>query len=453
MFLPNDIKTELVLAGLLFVNAYTNIRAPLVPWVSTTDATPSRGGSTSAIVANEVVSTLYRAAPTRGSLVRLDSKILDHGPVRAEADQVIEDLVGCIPWKVVRNRGFSQTSHINLQEKRAASSEPRRRAELSLAPSRFVDFADSSVHIGSARHGRPSSIQLNGLMRQDIGWQVAGSKTEVPLYINTKHNPSDDPSRDVPLRAPQACPAWARPLVTPAADTRLLDYVLGLGRPRLDRSRRLRICSEVYSGCGQLSQSMRRCRLHVGRPWEAYLSKNVYVRISDIDDDQVFDGPMYSILAGYVFHVHFGCPCKTWGAAARMKGCTCTTECPEGDGTLPREVNANWEVGRVCALCVALVSVGGFFSIENPAGSYIFKYSPVAPLSTITQCWLFNVCQCHYGLQLPGADKYVFCQKRTSILTNMQTLCTWAKPCPGISPTHQHESAWGSRAVDGKHVS
>ena len=45
---------------------------------------------------------------------------------------------------------------------------------------------------------------------------------------------------------------------------------------------------------------MRRCRLHVGRPWEAYPSKNVYVRISDIDDDQVFDGLMYSILAGYV---------------------------------------------------------------------------------------------------------------------------------------------------------
>ena len=68
---------------------------------------------------------LYRAAPTRGSLVRLDRKILDHDPVRAEAGGVIEDLVGCIPWKVVRNRDFSQSSHINLQEKREASSELR----------------------------------------------------------------------------------------------------------------------------------------------------------------------------------------------------------------------------------------------------------------------------------------------------------------------------------------
>ena len=297
--------------------------------------------------------------------------------MRAEADEVVEDLVGCIPWKVVRNRDFSQSSHINLQEKREASSELRSRAELSLAPSRFVNFADSSVHIGSARHGRSSSIQLNGLMRRDIGWHVATGKTEVPLYINTKPNPSDDPSKDVPLRAPQSCPAWARPLVTPAADTRSLDYILGLGRPRLGRPGRLRSCSEVYSGCGHLSRSLRRCRLHVGRPWEAYPSKNLYVRMSDIDDDQVFDGLMTSILAGYVFYVHFGCPCKTWGAAARLNGCTRTASCPEGDGTLPREVNANLEVGRVCALCAALVSVGGFFSIENPAGSYIFKYCPV----------------------------------------------------------------------------
>ena len=156
---------------------------------------------------------------------------------------------------------------------------------MSLVPSRFISFADSSFHIGCSRHGRSSSIQLNGLMRRDIGWSVVGSKTEVPLYINTKHNPSDDPSRDVPLRGPRACPAWARPLVTPAADTRSLAFVLALGRPRRGRPRRLRICLEVYRGCGQLTRNMQHCGLHVGRPWEAYPNKKVYVRIGDVNDD------------------------------------------------------------------------------------------------------------------------------------------------------------------------
>ena len=58
VFLPNDIKSELVLAALLLPQAYTNIRAPLDPWVSATDATPARGGSTIATVSHELVSTL-----------------------------------------------------------------------------------------------------------------------------------------------------------------------------------------------------------------------------------------------------------------------------------------------------------------------------------------------------------------------------------------------------------
>ena len=114
-----------------------------------TDATPTRGGSTTAIVSNELVSILYRAAPSRGSLVRFDHSILHHDPICAQADEVIQDLVASIPWRVLRNHDFSQTSHINFQ-KSEASSELWSRVELSLAPIRFINFADSSVHIGSS---------------------------------------------------------------------------------------------------------------------------------------------------------------------------------------------------------------------------------------------------------------------------------------------------------------
>ena len=130
VFPPNDIKNELASAGLLLPNAYINIRAPIGSWVSTTDAAATRGASTTAIVSNELVSTLYRAAPTRGSLVRFDHNIFHHDPVCVEADEVIQDLVASIPWRVVRNHELSQTSHINLQDKREASSELRSRVEL-----------------------------------------------------------------------------------------------------------------------------------------------------------------------------------------------------------------------------------------------------------------------------------------------------------------------------------
>ena len=98
VFLPNDIKNELAFAGLLLPNAYTNRRAPIDSLVSTTDATPTRGGSTIAIVPNELASTLYRAAPSRECLVRFADKMFHHDLICAEADQVIEDLMACIPW-------------------------------------------------------------------------------------------------------------------------------------------------------------------------------------------------------------------------------------------------------------------------------------------------------------------------------------------------------------------
>ena len=42
---------------------------------------------------------------------------------------------------------------------------------------------------------------------------------------------------------------------------------------------------------------------------------------------------------------------------------------------------------------------------------------------------------------------------RIAILTNLVGLCTLKLSCPGFSHTHRHESAWGSRVVQGKSVS
>ena len=81
---------------------------------------------------------------------------------------------------------------------------------------------------------------------------------------------------------------------------------------------------------------------------------------------------MNSILAGYVFYIRFGCPCKAWVAAARLNGCTRTADCPSGDGTLPREVDASLEVDRVCALCQRLSLLGGSSPLRNPQ-AHIFS--------------------------------------------------------------------------------
>ena len=332
--------------------------------MTTTDATPTRGGGTQARVSASLAESLFRAAPTRGSHVRFMKPGQPDVSGDAQDDEVLNELVAAVPWTVTRSHDFAQTSHINLQEKREASNELRERTDCCLVPLRYINFADSSVHIGSTRHGRSSSYMLNGLMRRDLGWGVLGGKSDTPLYLNTKVNPSDDPSRGVPLRPAEPCPPWARDLLASVAP----QHGGVLRRPHL------RLVQEIFSGCGELSRHLYGLGLPVGRPMEAYPKKGVYLRLCDIMCDRTYDYLVIQIKSGRVFYIHFGTPCKTWGPAARLNKCTRTSDMPQGDGSLPREVDANSLVDRVCDLCELLCSVGGHFSIENPAGSYIFKY-------------------------------------------------------------------------------
>ena len=65
-------------------------------------------------------------------------------------------------------------------------------------------------------------------MRRDIGWSIVGSKTKVPLYINTKYNPSDDPRGTPPFEEPgPARPGpdpWSHRAPTPARSPSLWPW-------------------------------------------------------------------------------------------------------------------------------------------------------------------------------------------------------------------------------------
>ena len=434
-----DIKMELVLAALLLPCAYTNIRAPVDTVVSTTDATPMRGGATAVVVSNELCEKLYGASPDKGWHARLDQDPEWHPGVCVESDKVVEEMVDCLPWRETRNHDFAKTSHINLQEKRETSNELRVRVTASVLPKRYVNLADSLVHVGSSNHGRSSSFQLNGLMRRDLGWRVLGQKDEIALYLNTKHNPSDDPSRNACLREPLPPADWMTDLFAPGIPVGIPNSV--------PKARRL--CKEVFSGCSHLSVHLGKCGLNVGKPFEAYPSKGVYIHACDVLDPITLTNLVSDIKAGVYFYMHFGIPCKSWGPAARLNKCTRSGDCPGGDGSLERELLGNRLADVVGQLCQLLIDNGGYYSIENPAGSYLFKYAPICRL--IGQ--LFNFCQCAYGLVLPGAQQHHYCRKNTSILSNLPELVILQLSCPGISATHVHDVAWGSRKLDGRTVS
>ena len=241
-------------------------------------------------------------------------------------------------------------------------------------------------------------FQLNGLKRKDLGWGILGQTEPTTPYLNTHHNPSDDPSREVPSRKPVPPPDWMKDLMKPD-----LFHVNENAVPL-----HMRLCKELFSGKACLSRCWTQAGLWVGRPFEAHPKKGVYVSFSDLLNPDVINYLVAEICEGRYWYLHFGTPCKTWGPAARRSGCTRTRLAPGGDGSLTREIEANEEARMVAMLCALIAKHGGFFSIENPAGSYLFLYEPIAALSIDFECYVASFPQCAYGLQLPGAPPDTF---------------------------------------------
>ena len=76
-------------------------------------------------------------------------------------------------------------------------------------PQRLLVLSDSRVCIGAVAKGRSSSFKLNGILRSLTSWLVLGDLSLGMLWVSTKANPADDPSRFVPLRRPTSPPSWA----------------------------------------------------------------------------------------------------------------------------------------------------------------------------------------------------------------------------------------------------
>ena len=83
-----------------------------------------------------------------------------------------------------------------------------------------------------------------------------------------------------------------------------------------------------------------------------------------------------------------------------------------GGRKVQREVIGNKLADLDAKLCQLLLDVGGYFSIENPAGSYLFLYPPIQALACDPRVLLFNFAQCAFGHQLPGADPHTYCRKK-----------------------------------------
>ena len=184
-------------------------------------------------------------------------------------------------------------------------------------------------------------------------------------------------------------------------------------------------------------------------PYEAYPKKTLYVRAMDLEDDTAFELLINNVLGGMYWYIHFGIVCSSWGAAGRLSGGTRRTWGIYGAPTSTREHNANGQAARCTCLILALLAVGGFFSVENPADSLLWAS---CYMEEVRRCcdWSFVVFdQCRFGLRPPGAGLHDFTRKRTGFFTNLVGATILERSCCGTHARHHHVHAWGSVKVRG----
>ena len=453
---PADIRDEVIACALCLCVSEANIRWRVSERISCTDATPSNGGATFTIVSEELSHALYRASESKGLATTLRQDLIELPD--PECDPLLKDFFQCARWELSRQHAFPETQHVNLQELGEVVLETHESAAISLEPLRQINGSDSAVSIHAAAKGRSPSLLLNGELRQQTAISIFCQREQVNVKVDTHDNSADDPSRDAEVRAPrEPPPEWLAPHLSPAKQ-------LVADRLPVRVGARFRLFKEVFAGCANLSEHVQRAGISCARPMEPYPSADnrkgkIYIRVNDIMQLDVLRGLKSDIMCCYYLALHFGICCGGWGKANTMNGGTRSFAYPEGGdrgrSVLPREHLANAQARIVVDLCMLLHSLGCIFTIENPHDSFLWHSAVMLELYEFigaSGC-LIEFDQCAYGLQLPGADCYTFCRKRTCIYSNDLSLKKLSRYCPGLSKTHKHDHAWGSIKIAGKRFS
>ena len=273
---------------------------------------------------------------------------------------------------------------------------------------------------------------------------LCSSRPPDNLHSGTKDNPADDPSRKAELREPVPPAHWLASLLRPQAMRR---------HAARHRPLPYSFARELFAGCAALTTALKGAglRVGVGRLFECYTS-GCYDMKSDLTRIDVVEALERDILSGDIYYLRFGTPCSSWGPAGRPNHGTRSKNTPEGDGSLKRETLGNMQAEQTAELCRALIKANGHFSIENPAGSYLFDFKAVYDLASLTPSYMIKFCQCAHGLRFPDGAKNQHCRKNAYVFTNKKELRNLERGCPGVSDTHVHVHAWGSMKIKGKSV-
>ena len=148
-------------------------------------------------LASCIASVLVSAAQTIDDLLAFQDSLKTDGL----ENQLVNEVALSAQWSVGASWTFRKQSHINILEECALLRLVSKLATLN-RPCRAVALVDSFVCRGATSKGRSSSKGLSAVLRRINSLLVASGIYLVVPFCPTRLNIADDPTRDVPLRAP-----------------------------------------------------------------------------------------------------------------------------------------------------------------------------------------------------------------------------------------------------------
>eukprot|EP00971_Amphidinium_carterae_P290345 5764745-Amphidinium_carterae.1 len=173
----------------IFAGAWeTDLRTPPCRVLSASDATTKRGASVFANMTDRESLWCYTKSDKPASKLFYKNLVENSEDTfevlnPSQPDLPLEDFAASLTFHVSSSYAFSEIAHINKQELLAWRTSLRH-----------------GVIVNIVRKGRSSSKTLNSCLLTSLPWQILGRATCLPLWIQSKANPADDPTRHCRLR-------------------------------------------------------------------------------------------------------------------------------------------------------------------------------------------------------------------------------------------------------------
>ena len=197
VIVPSEVIGEILLDMVFSLFGKVDMQLPFLPIIAATDASTEYGhGGVVARASVDDVRRIARKACKSGGHVCFDEgpelpdDLLARLGPRHDLQLTLSD------FDVVFSVRVETPSHINIEEANALLRYLRwvLRAKSRFAH-RIVLLVDSKVVLGAISKGRSSSKPLNALVRRAAALCFAGGIILHCVFVSTKHNPSDWPSR------------------------------------------------------------------------------------------------------------------------------------------------------------------------------------------------------------------------------------------------------------------